>query len=111
MEPLESVVYEDVIRLVQANAGGGTIWAGPDAPEIYFLSGLPNRTRTFFDFLDGPAQNSISLVDRISALDAKVVVVKKNSQFSPALSLAVVDSLRRTYPSQRDFPGYLVLWR
>ena len=111
VEPLESVVYGDVIRLVQANAGGGTIWAGPDAPEIYFLSGLPNRTRTFFDFLDGPAQNSISLVDRISALDAKVVVVKKNAQFSPALSLAVVDSLRRTYTSQRDFPGYLVLWR
>ena len=111
VEPLESVVYEDVIRLVQDKASGGAIWAGPDAPEIYFLSGLPNRTRTFFDFLDGPAQNSISLVDRVAALEAKVVVVKKNAQFSPALSLAVVDSLRRTYTSQRDFPGYLVLWR
>ncbi|MCE9601297.1 MAG: glycosyltransferase family 39 protein [Gemmatimonadetes bacterium] len=111
VEPLESVVYEGVIRLVQEKAVGGPIWAGPDAPEIYFLSGLPNRTRTFFDFLDGPAQNSISLVDRIAALEAKVVVVKKNAQFSPALTLAVVDSLRRTYSSQRDFPGYLVLWR
>ena len=111
VEPLESVVYEDVITLVQEKARGGAIWAGPDAPEIYFLSGLPNRTRTFFDFLDGPAQNSISLVDRIAALETTVVVVKKNAQFSPALTLAVVDSLRRTYSSQRDFPGYLVLWR
>lgn len=111
VEPLESVVYEGVIRLVQEKAGGGAIWAGPDAPEIYFLSGLPNRTRTFFDFLDGPEPDGISLVDRIAALDAKVVVVKKNAQFSPALTLTVVDSLRRTYTSQRDFPGYLVLWR
>jgi hypothetical protein len=111
VEPLESVVYEGVIRLVQEQANGGAIWAGPDAPEIYFLSGLPNRTRTFFDFLDGPARNGVSLVDRIAALEAKVVVVKKNAQFSPALTLAVVDSLRRTYTSQRDFPGYLVLWR
>lgn len=111
VEPLESVVYEDLIKLVQDKASGGAIWAGPDAPEIYFLSGLPNHTRTFFDFLDGPAQNAISLVDRIGALDVKVVVVKKNAQFSPTLSLAVVDSLRWTYTSQRDFPGYLVLWR
>ncbi len=111
VEPLESTVYEGVIKLVQSKANGGAIWAGPDAPEIYFLSGLPNRTRTFFDFLDGPAQDGISLVDRIGTLDAKVVVVKKNAQFSPALSLAVVDSLRRTFTSQRDFPGYLVLWR
>ena len=111
VEPLESVVYENVIKLVQDKAGRGAIWAGPDAPEIYFLTGLPNHTRTFFDFLDGPAQNSISLVDRIAALEATVVVIKKNAQFSPALTLAVVDSLRRTYSSQRDFPGYLVLWR
>ncbi len=109
--PLEAVVYDNVIELVQSKASGSAIWAGPDAPEIYFLSGLPNQTRTFFDFLDGPAQNSSSLVDRIGALDARVVVVKKNAQFSPALSLAVVDSLRRIYTSQRDFPGYLVLWR
>lgn len=111
VEPLESVVYEAVITLVQEKARGGMIWAGPDAPEIYFLSGLPNRTRTFFDFLDGPALNDVSLIERIDALAAEVVVVKKNAQFSPALSLAVVDSLRRTYTSQRDFPGYLVLWR
>jgi len=53
----------------------------------------------------------VSLVERIRALDARVVVVKKNAQFSPALTLAVVDSLRRDYTAQRDFPGYLVLWR
>ena len=111
MEALESVVYEEVVTLVQHRASGGAIWAGPDAPEIYFLSGLPNRTRTLFDFLDGPAQRDSSLVDHVRALEAKVVVVKKNAQFSPALSLAVVDSLRRTFTSQRDFPGYLVLWR
>ena len=75
------------------------------------LSGLPNGTRSFFDLLDGPPRNGRSLVERIDALRAEVVVVKKNAQFSPALSLAVVDSLRRTYTSQRDFPGYLVLWR
>ena len=38
--------YEALIGAVQVLAKDRTLWAGPDAPEVYFLSGMPNRTRT-----------------------------------------------------------------
>jgi hypothetical protein len=87
------------------------MWAGPDAPELYFLSGLPNRTRTLFDFLDAPAVSTLPLVQRLEAIGAKLVVVKERPLFSRALTEAQLDTLRASFPGQRSLRGFLVLWR
>ncbi len=109
--PLQAVMFEDMIPLVQQRAAGRPIWAGPDAPEIYFYSGIPNRTRTMFDFLDAPEDQARSLVERVESLGAGVVVIKLLPQFSPLPSAATVDSLRRILPNEKRYPFYLVLWR
>jgi len=107
----EAEVYDALIPFVVERAAGRPIWAGPDSPEVYFLSGLPNHTRTFFDFLDAPATTARPLVERLEALGAAVVVIKLTSQFSKPIPPETFAELRAAYPHERDFRGFVVLWR
>ncbi|MHB1297053.1 MAG: hypothetical protein ACYC0B_00875 [Gemmatimonadaceae bacterium] len=111
IRPHEAVVYERLIPLVTEIAAGRTIWAGPDAPEIYFLSELPNRTRTLFDFLDPAASMTTELVARLDALGVAVIVLKLQPPFSPAPTAAAIEALRGVFPNERVMTGFLVLWR
>ena len=100
--------YEGVVRLLEQHAAGGTIYAGPDCPEIYFLSGFPNRTRAIFDFL------SPTLIDEgaISALltngSIKAVVVNTAPLFSPKIDPAVLRLLEARFPSSQQIGRFVV---
>lgn len=111
IHPYEAIAYERLIPFVTEVAAGRTIWAGPDSPEVYFLSALPNRTRTIFDFLDPAAAMTAELVPRLDALGVSVIVLKLQPPFSAAPTAAAVAALRRVFPNERAMPGFLVLWR
>jgi hypothetical protein len=100
--------YEALIGAVQTLAPGRTLWAGPDAPEVYFLSGVPNHTRTLFDFLDVAAR---PLIERVRAVQATLVVLNLRPDFSGAPDQATVDALRADFPNVRSLPGFLIFWR
>jgi hypothetical protein len=102
--------YEALIGAVQTLAQGRKLWAGPDAPEVYFLSGVPNQTRTLFDFLDASAA-TVPLIDRIRAVQPSLVVLNLRPDFSGAPDQPTVDALGRDYPNVRAVPGFLVFWR
>ena len=75
--------YEALVGAVQVLAKDRTLWAGPDAPEVYFLSGVPNQTRTLFDFLDVTA-GTVPLIERVRAAQATLVVLNLQPDFSGA---------------------------
>lgn len=102
--------YEALIGAVQVLAKDRTLWAGPDAPEVYFLSGVPNRTRTLFDFLDVTA-GTVGLIERVHAVQASLVVLNLQPDFSEPPDQATVDALRVEFPNARSVPGFLVFWR
>jgi hypothetical protein len=102
--------YEPLIRFVQNHAEGRTLWAGPDAPEIYFLSGVPNKTRTLFDFLDTSA-GSVPLIERVRAANATLVVLNLRPDFSGPPDQATVDALLAEFPNARSAPGFMVFWK
>jgi hypothetical protein len=102
--------YEALIGAVQSLAQGRRLWAGPDAPEVYFLSGVPNHTRTLFDFLDVSAA-AVPLIDRIRAAQPELVVLNMRPDFSGAPDQATVDALRADFPNVSTVPGFLVFWR
>ena len=102
--------YEALIGAVQVLAKDRTLWAGPDAPEVYFLSGVPNRTRTLFDFLDVTA-GTVPLIERVHAVQASLVVLNLQPDFSGPPDQATVDALRVEFPNARSVPGFLVFWR
>ena len=102
--------YDVLVGAVQALAKGRTLWAGPDAPEVYFLSGVPNQTRTLFDFLDVTA-GTVPLIERVRAAQATLVVLNLQPDFSGAPDQATVDALRADFPNVRGVPGFMVFWR
>jgi hypothetical protein len=100
--------YEALIGAVQTLGQNRTLWAGPDAPEVYFLSGVPNRTRTLYDFLDTPAA---PVIERVHAARATLVVLNLRPDFSGAPDQPTVEALRAEFPNVRSVPGFLVFWR
>ena len=87
------------------------MWAGPDTPEIYFLTGVPNRTRTLFEFLDSSPDGALPLPHRLDRLGISLVVLKLEPDFSPHPSPATIAALQASYPHQMELPGFLILWR
>ena len=111
VHPQDAVMYDSLITFVQTKAVGRTMWAGPDSPEVYFLSGVPNRTRTLFEFLDNSPEAALPLSQRLDRVGASLVVLKREPAFSPAPSPATIAALRAAYPYAKELPGFLVLWR
>jgi len=43
--------YDRLVAVLRQRVTTGTILAGPDSPEVYFLAGFENPTPAFFDVL------------------------------------------------------------
>ena len=88
------------------------MWAGPDAPEVYFLADAQNHTRTLFDFFDADSVATRPLPQRLADGGVEVVVVKLAPPFSPALADSTLAALALAYPNVRTVgDAFLVRWR
>jgi hypothetical protein len=100
--------YEGVMRLLEEHAAGGTIYAGPDCPEIYFLSGFPNPTPVIFDFLASAHQDASRMEALLAKAPIRAAVINTGSVFSPPLDPAVVALLERRFPSSEKIGRFVV---
>lgn len=107
----EADLYGALIPLVGQAAAGGKVWAGPDAPEVYFLGGFRNLTRTLVDAFDTEPEPPGGLAARLEQLGITAVVIKARSDFSPPLAPEVRDALARGWPRVRELDGFTVRWR
>ena len=124
----QASLYNRVISEVVAHSQDDDfIYATTDCPEIYFLSGRRNPTRTFYEFLDPDFQAPPSeRVARISAIleQCKVGVVvlhwEGGSSGPPSLEMAL--AIAERFPHMRHFfrnssvasgeePVFTVAWR
>ena len=48
----DAVTYRRLMKLIATHIGDGQLVAGPDAPEVYFLTGRFSPSGTLFDFFD-----------------------------------------------------------
>jgi hypothetical protein len=110
MPARDAYEYETVVGLVDENLRGRTLWAGPDAPEVYFLAGVQNRTRYMFDFFSHLPANS-SVVNHIVEHDPGMVIVNRHPGFSLRLTEKTVADLSALYPERREVGRFLVMWR
>ena len=103
-------MYETLIPVVQREARGGKIWAGPDAPEVYFLGGFRNPTRTLFEFLDAGGGER-ALLERLDRDSVRLVAVNVAPSFSPRPSPALLAALAQRFPGTDTVGRFLVRWR
>lgn len=105
----DAVRYRALVRELRAHARGSWVYATPDCPEVYFLSGLDNPTRTIFDFLDDPAGRTPRILAALRARDVRAVVLERHPSFSPAAP-GLVAALAAAYPHARDIDGFQLRW-
>jgi hypothetical protein len=103
--------YRRLIPVLRARARGGYVWASPDCPEVYFLSGLRNPTRTLFDFFDDPAGRTARVLRALEQHDVRVVVLNARPAFSQPLADDLVTELERRYPFAGNIGVFHVRWR
>ena len=106
--PGDASAYQAIIRDL-GTPGDSAIWAGPDAPEIYFLSGSRNPTRVLFDFLGGFSPDSLAAFVRARGI--ATVVINHRPPFSARLPDSVLTGLRRFLPGQRRIANFELLRR
>jgi hypothetical protein len=106
--------YTDLVRVIREHAGGPEIWAGPDCPEVYFLSLLRNPTPILFDFFEdpvNPADRADRLLRLIEARNIKLVALNGSPPFSTPIEPALVAELMKRFPRSSRIGRFDVRWR
>jgi hypothetical protein len=111
VEASDARVYEELIPLVQSHAAGKFIYAAPDCPEVYFLSGLKSPTRHYFDTAEDPVDQTARTLRLIENLHVNVVAINKEAQFSGQLSTELQSALEQRYPHFKDLGHFEVRWK
>jgi len=106
-----AVGYRRLVALIAQHAGDGPLIAGPDCPEVYFLTGRVNPSGTLFDFFSDKAPAAEGLGDTEAWADANVVVVNHQAAFSPEPSSDLMSEIRRVFPTGESVGKFEVRWR
>jgi hypothetical protein len=94
--------YREAVELLRANATSGVIYAGPDAPEIYFLAELRNPTPAIFDFLVPDTLFHAHLVEELDRNRISAVALKYDFIHSPPLEPDIVKAFESRFPASRQ---------
>ncbi len=103
-------VYETLLAELERRAPGGEIYAGPDSPEVYFLSGRRGPGRYFFDFLGGLDQ-APALLALLDERPISAVVLNRSPGFSRPPDGALRAEIARRYPHSLEIGKFTLFWR
>lgn len=106
----EKSQYERLVKLLERVAPDETIYAGPDCPEVYFLSGHRNPTRALFDFLSVDDLRGDALLETLEEHDVRAVVVNRNPSFSDRLDERTLAALERRHDHTAVIGKFIVWW-
>jgi hypothetical protein len=108
---VHETAYEALVPALRARARGGYTWASPDVPEIYFLSGLRNPTRSLFEFFDDSSYGDAQVLRALDAHGVTAIVLNSQPGFSKEISQRMYLQLAARYPHGQSFGPFLMLWR
>ena len=108
----DSTLYAQLTGSIRRHASGEWMYVWHDAPELYFLSGLRNPTRTMFDvFDDSTAASAATLESALAAHDVRVVVLTNQGRALRPMDPAFHAWLLAEYPDSEWVQRYEVRWR
>ncbi len=104
-------VYEELVALIRERAGARMIYAGPDCPEVYFLSSHRSPGRYFFDFLGGLDRDPAALLRLLDENRVGAVVLNRSPGFSQAPGVEVRRVLHERFPNSVEVGKFTFFWR
>jgi hypothetical protein len=103
--------YPLAVQLLRTHASSGVIYAGPDAPELYFLAELRNPTPAIFDYLVPDTLFYQHLLQRFDTLGVNAVALRRHVVHSPPLEPEIQDALVSKFPFAREVGNFTIRWR
>jgi len=104
-------LYGTLIPLVRQHAAGRPILATPDAPEVYFLTGLENPTPVIYEFLDPSPPSAAHTLRLLDTRDVRVVVLNTRPLFSQPTDPTLREGLSHAFPEHERVGPFVVRWR
>jgi hypothetical protein len=111
VDPDAAQKYDRLVTLIQQKAKDGKLYAGPDAPEVYFLSGMQNRTPMIFDFFEDYSEQTPRILKTLDSLQPNVVVINRLPGFTTPFSGDLRQTLEARYPEMTNIGKFQVRWR
>jgi len=106
----QAITYRRLVSLIDEQLQGGKLLAGPDCPEVYFLTGHFNPSGAMYDFF--AIEPGGSYVDDVSHwTSAKVIVINRVPEFSPPVTDSVLSQLRVAFPHGEQVDRFEVRWQ
>ena len=106
----DSILYGTLVAQLHGHARGGYTWASPDSPEVYFLSGLTNPTRTLFEVFDDSTNRTVRVLRALDAHGVTAVVLSAPVS-SPPISPEMFAQLTIRYPRSQYIGPFQLRWR
>ena len=107
--PADSLVYGELMRIIRAHSDRKLGYAGPDAPEVYFLAESSDAARVLFDFFQ---EEEGSPLDQPGFLDGfDLIVLNHKPQLSTKLPPETLERVARQFPHSQPAGHFEVRWK
>jgi len=104
--------YAELIPFVKSVAGQQALFAGPDCPEVYFLTGIKNQTPILYDSLTDPNDYEAYIKSLFGRPNFLKVAVLHDAPISGAYQLQILRPLAVSrFPNSRKIGSFTVYWR
>jgi hypothetical protein len=108
----DSTTYARLIGSIQRHAVGEWMYVWHDAPQVYFLAGMRNPTRTMFEvFDDSLARSAGELMRALHNHDVRLVVLTDPRGAARPMDPAFRNWLLTAYPEAEQVERFEVRWR
>jgi hypothetical protein len=108
---LDAETYAQTVQLLKSHTTSGVTYAGPDAPDLYFLAELQNPTPTMFDYQSPDPLFHQHLLERLGSLGVNAVALRRRPVHSPPLRPEVLAQFEAKYPFSQMVGRFTVRWR
>ena len=109
--PDDSAMYGRLVETVRQQARGPWVYATPDCPEVNYLTGTRNPSRTLFDFFDDPNGRTKRILSALDQDSVHVVVINQNPGFSGPPPADLAAALEARFPNRVTIGRFDVRWR
>ena len=111
VDPVQADEYKELIPFIQTHTSEEYMYAGPDCPEIYFLTGLKNPTRTLGDSFDEPEGRTERILQAIEAHHLTVLTFNEKAAFAGTINRELEQVVQSRFPQSKQIGNFRVMWR
>jgi hypothetical protein len=110
--PDDAFEYLGLVSAIRTRIRTGEyVFATPDCPEVYFLSGTRNPTGDLYEFLRSPRRAVTETLELIEHHHINLIVINRTPFFSGPIDPALEMALESRFPHSAVVGRFVVRWR